>query len=191
MLPQRVFPPLSCAATYITATEEGAACPSGYVPVSDEAECKGAATTALKADHADRAHWKFGSTGDLHGVVGGCSAGSGFYTVGNATDRVRGNGWVQFNTRDVNYGYRRRGYRICRFSPGTSCFDLCLTLHLCVSVRAAQPCARGDLCGTHPRRRHVLHLPFDTPRASLHGHTRSATASCARRQGRRLRLQYT
>ena len=103
------FSLLPCAAKYVTATsKEGAACPTGYVQVSVEAECKGAATIALKASGQVK---QAGSTGSWSDRVGGCFEGGGGSWNGNV-----GDGNVHFSTRDIDHSGGTSGYRICRYS---------------------------------------------------------------------------
>ena len=82
---------------------EGAACPSGSVQVTDQAECAGAATACLVSQGKVSRWWSSGTWADH---VPFCFEGLGYWS-GNA-----GNGNVYFGTNPAVTG--SRGYRICK-----------------------------------------------------------------------------
>jgi len=90
-------------APYFQLDTEGAACPSGSVQVTDQAECAGAATTYLVSQGQVRRWYNSGTWADH---VPFCFEGSGYWSGGT------GNGNVHFGTNPAVTG--SRGYRICR-----------------------------------------------------------------------------
>eukprot|EP01052_Picozoa_sp_SAG31_P001317 SAG31_NODE_45_length_31062_cov_17.179957_2_plen_490_part_00 len=106
---------------FTQATVEGGPCPDGYVQVSDESVCSGAATVDLVSQGLAR---QWSSTGSWDDHVGGCFEGFG------SVDGTPGNGNVHFSTRSVDYIGGNHGYRICeQVSSG--------------SGGAARPCVSG------------------------------------------------
>ena len=91
---------------YFQVDTEGAACPSGSVQVTDQAECAGAATTYL-VSQGKVSRWHSSGTWADH--VPFCFEGAGYWS-GNA-----GNGNVYFGTNPAVTG--SRGYRICKRPP--------------------------------------------------------------------------